>query len=363
MNYNNQNSEICQRIRESIPIQDYAAARGFKIVRKGSYYGIEGAKGKADFSSVMIKPSTNRYCRYSVHNRWHSIIDFVCELDNCSEAEAINTLKPYIESYDVGRAEIGKAKIQRNNPEREKISMNNLPERADTLKHAKAYLLQSRHINKNIVDDFIYNGNLYEDEHKNCVFVNYNRAGEPTYCNKRGTNTYVKNGFKWEHPGNDYKHCFYIDNGADTLIVSEAVIDTMSVMSIMEDVGRKINAYDYVALGGTGKWEAVGNILTERPTIRNVVLCCDNDESGFTAMDNIKTDILKNHPNVSCTEFLPKTENDWNAQLQMIREHSISSAQYLHLSSEELLQKATIKPIHELNRERGIMFELTKGGV
>lgn len=46
----------------------------------------------------------------------------------------------------------------------------------------------------------------------------------------------------------------------------------------------------------------------------------------------------------------------------MIREHSISSAQYLHLSSEELLQKAAKQPIHELNREQGIIFELTKGG-
>lgn len=362
MNYNNQNAEICRRIRDSIPIQDYAASRGFKIAKKGNYYKIEGNKGQSDFSSVMIKPETNRYCRYAVDNRWHSIIDFVCELDNCTEAEAINTLKPYIETYDISRAEIGKARIQKSNPKREKISMDNLPERADTLKHAKAYLLQTRHINKSIVDDFIYNGNLYEDSHRNCVFVNYNRAGEPTYCNKRGTNTFVKDGFKWEHPGNDYKHCFYIDNGADTLIVSEAVIDTMSVMSIMEDVGRNINNYNYVALGGTGKWEAVENILTERPTIQNVVLCCDNDESGFTAMDNIRRKATKNHPNVSFIDFLPKTENDWNAQLQMIRENNISSAQYLHLSPEDLLQKAVKQPIQELNREQSTILELTKGG-
>lgn len=36
------NREICSRIRESIPIHDYAASRGFQIIKKGSFYSIKG---------------------------------------------------------------------------------------------------------------------------------------------------------------------------------------------------------------------------------------------------------------------------------------------------------------------------------
>lgn len=323
------NKTIYQRIRANIPIQDYAASRGFQICKKGSYYQIIGEKGKSDFSSVMINSKTNRYARYAYSKEQKSIIDFVMELDGCDEQAAVIKLKPLIDTYDLSKTYTARPK---------KISKNAefvLPTRADTIKNVYAYLTKTRCINKNIVDNFIWNNNLYQDERNNCVFVSYNRQGQAKFCNKRGSST--KSNFKQDVPGSDYEHCFFIDNGSDTLIVTESVIDCMSVMSIMEDRGKIINKYSYIALSGTGKWEAVGNILKENPCVNTVILSCDNDEGGFRAMDNIKNLINSDYPSVNYEYFLPKTENDWNEQLKFNHQHKLSTKDYLRMKTDEIL--------------------------
>lgn len=332
----NQNSIICKQIREKIPIQDYAASRGFTIVKKGSFFGIEGKRGTSDFSSVMINPLTNRYCRYARENRWHSIIDFVMELDNCSEKDAINTLRPLIDTCNlILSAASRNTPLKRDDNRHAELV---LPERADTIKNVYAYLTETRCINRDIVDNFIYNNNLYQDTHNNCVFVSYDRQGIAKFCNKRGTNSLKKNRFLQDVPGSDYKHCFFINNGSETLIVNEGVIDSMSIMSIMQDCDRVINSYDYVALSGTGKWEAVLNILSENPNLINLILACDTDAGGFEAMDNIKKSVSEKFPYVKIKDFLPKTEKDWNAQLKFNRKNSISTIRYLKYCSNELIE-------------------------
>lgn len=323
------NKTIYQRIRDNIPIQDYAASRGFQICKKGSYYQIIGEKGKSDFSSVMINSKTNRYARYAYSKEQKSIIDFVMELDNCDVQSAINKLRPLIDTYDLAQAHISKTTKTHEN---KKLV---LPERADTIRNVYAYLTKTRYINKNIVDNFIWNNNLYQDSRNNCVFVSYDRQGSAKFCNKRGSNT--KSDFKQDMPGSDYEHGFFIDNGSNTLVVTEAVIDCMSVMSIMEDSGKRINKYSYVSLSGNCKWEAVGNILKENPCINTVVLSCDNDEKGFMAMDNIKELIKAEYPSVNYEYFLPKTEKDWNEQLQFNRCHKLSTKDYLRMKTDEIL--------------------------
>lgn len=322
------NREICSRIRESIPIHDYAASRGFQIIKKGSFYSIKGKPKNADFSSVMIKPSTNRYCHYASDTHWHSIIDFVMELDNCDEKTAIKMLSPLIDTYNLDSAE-----IVRNTAERKVQKADaplELPERADTIRNAYAYLTKTRCINRDIVDSFIYNGNLYQDKHNNCVFVSYNRQGEATFCNKRGTYTSSQKRFLQDVPGSDYEHCFFMNNGSKTLIVTESVIDSMSIMTIIQDCKKIVHSYDYVALSGTGKWEAVLNILKENPNIKKILLACDNDKWGLLAIENIRNSILKDFPHIKVTDFLPDTEHDWNDQLKFNRTHSIASMNYFN---------------------------------
>ena len=138
----------------------------------------------------------------------------------------------------------------------------------------------------------------------------------------------------------------------------------MSVMSIMQDCGRQINDYSYLNLSGTPTWEATVNILRENPLIKNVILACDNDDAGFTAMNNIRESIKKEFPNVNTTDFLPKTENDWNAQLQFNREHGISTSVYLKSSPEQLLSFAQdgSQSRHIIEHSNILEFEKAGGG-
>lgn len=332
------NKLICQRIRDNVPIQDYAASRGFQLIKKGKYYKIAGQKGHNDFSSVMINTETNRYKHYSVSRESRSIIDFVMELDNCSEAEAINKLKPLIDTYDLEAA----VPAKKSKPKKNKSGfLSALPETANTNRNVYAYLLKTRMINKDIVDYFVYNDILYQDENNNCVFVKYNKQGKATFCIKRGTNTHRP--FMWADPENDYEHCHFINDESDVLIVNESIIDSMSIMSIFQDIGRTWADYSYLALAGAANWEAVINILKENPIIKKVVLAFDNDTGGFTAMDSLRSRLSADFPEVKCIDFLPKTENDWNAQLTWNKKHNISFSRYFKLSSEELLQIAAGK--------------------
>lgn len=312
---------IYQRIRDEIPIQDYAASRGFQLIKKGIYFQIAGQKGVDDFSSVMINTRTNRYARYSRDKKQKSIIDFVMELDNCDEKTAISKLFPLIDTYDLAQSKIYKPK--KEHIQKELI----LPNRTDTTKNVYAYLYKTRFINKDVIDYFLWNGWLYqENKYNNCVFVNFDRQDNPRFCCKRGSTKHSK--FKQDVPGSSYKYCFFIDHGADTLIVNEGIIDTMSVMSIMLDKGKKINSFSYVSLSGVAKWEAVGNILQDNPCITKVILACDNDEGGFNAMENIKNDIALHHPQISVHYLLPDNQNDWNSQLKYIRQNNITVDQY-----------------------------------
>ena len=49
------------------------------------------------------------------------------------------------------------------------------------------------------------------------------------------------------------------------MIVTESVIDAMSVMTILQAQGKDWKAYDYLPLGGTGKYEPILNLLKEYP--------------------------------------------------------------------------------------------------
>lgn len=344
------NRLICQRIRDCIPIQDYAASRGFQLTRKGKYYQIVGKKNQADFSSVMINAETNRYKHYSESRQSHSIIDFVMELDNCSEAEAIEKLKPLIDTYDLEKAAPVKPITKKKDTSGGEII---LPVPANTTKHVYAYLLKTRKINKDVIDYFIYNDILYQDEKKNAVFVKYNKQWKPTFCIKRGTNTNYP--FMWADSNNDYDHCHLINNESDVLIVNESIIDSMSLMSLFQDDGRDWWIYSYLALAGAANWEAVINTLKENPIIKKVVVAFDNDEGGFKNMALLRQRLKEEFEEIECVDFLPKTVNDWNEQLQWNKEHNITAVQYFRSSPEALLSMIAESP-----KRHHIKFERTE---
>lgn len=317
--------EITKAIRENVSILDYAVSIGQSLVREGRYYSL------ADHDSVKINPVTNQFKQYSVDpagkgHPWLSVIDFAIRFDNSvsNTAEAIEKLKQLVDFPSWKNTSTPKRKTVHKEKENNSVE---LPERSLSTKHIYAYLTKTRGISPSVVNKMIEQGNLYEDTKNNCVFVGYDSNGNVNFGCKRGTNTYGK-AFKGDCAGNDYEHCIYIDNGADTLIVSEAFIDSMSNMTILEESGKNILNYNYNILAGADKWGAVVNNLKEHPKNKKVLLALDADDKGFYGASNIIRDIEQEDMSVEIIYWLPEQCHDWNEQLIFNKENNISTSEY-----------------------------------
>lgn len=57
------------------------------------------------------------------------------------------------------------------------------------MRRAYAYLIKTRYIDQDVVQDFVNQKMLYQDQRGNCVFVSYDKDKQPVFACKRGTNT------------------------------------------------------------------------------------------------------------------------------------------------------------------------------
>ncbi len=302
---------LYEKTREQIisyPILDYANMIGLHPIRKGTrYYTLQEA------DSVMINPEKNLFIRNST-GACGTIIDFSIEFEGKSPQEAFKDLSNLICSHvDNPYTQHTYKPIKRESAKSTQKKFK-LPPAANTNKNVYAYLLKTRKIAMPVVESFIKNKNLYQDTHNNCVFVSYNENGEADFACLRGTNTYQR--FLGDVAGCNYDNCFYINHHAHSLIVTESVIDSMSVMSVMQQHGRNLNNYNFLALAGTQKAEAVFKRISKDNNIDQVILALDNDLGGHTAIEEIKNTLMeKGWSKEQIIEFLP-TAKDWNQELQ-----------------------------------------------
>ncbi len=337
-----QNNDIVSKVRE-ISIVDYASRMGFTVQRVGSYYTLK------EHDSVRIDPRTNRFFRNSTGERG-SIIDFVMEFENVNNTQAISQLARYL-----GSDRPTPARTVSSKP-REKKTRLELPQKSKSMKNIFAYLIQTRKISPEIVNEWVAKKNLYQDTHNNCVFVTFDSKGRPAFASQRGTNT--SKPFKADVPGSNYDICHFINNGASTLIIGEAAIDIMSVQTIMKAHGRDLSKYNYLSLNGSTKIRAVINALQSSKT-DTVILATDNDTAGKIARDSLRDLISEYSPDIKVEDYVPTHEKDWNAELVatvLSEEHKEEPSQQklsdkLH-SIHEDSQLHSSERSHSLNRPK-----------
>ena len=301
----------CWRIKENVMIVDYAREMGFTLVRTGRYYSLK------EHDSVRIDPQKNCFWRNSVPGRTGgafggSVIDFAMEFNGLSLGEAIRLL----ENRVPGTAVEVMGKRQGENTEN--VSGHNkdgpvlkLPGKDNNMRKVFAYLVKTRCIRQEIVQEMVNRRQLYQDTHGNCVFLSYESGedGKAVFACRRGTNTFKP--FYGDVEGCDYSKCFYFDNQAEKLYVAESVIDAMSVMTIRFPEYRKWN---YLALGGTGKWMAVMNYITD-PALKEIWIGTDNDKTGQEAVRIISENVRKKRGDLTIITDLPVKGKDWNEVL------------------------------------------------
>lgn len=296
--------EIFQEIKRQILIVDYARKLGFTVVRKGRYFSLK------EHDSVIIDPNKNCFWRNSRSGngssigKGGSIIDFVLEFTNLSLHEVLKELSKEIMEYE------SHATFVTSNPQPMKmVSGLELPEADTNMHNVYAYLIKTRKIAPKVVQALVDRKQLYQDKRKNCVFVSYDFQDQktPVFACRRGTNT--SKPFYGDVVGCDYKQCFYFNQNAKELFVTESVIDALSVMTLRKE---KMN---YVALAGVGKTGSLRHYLS--PNIELVRIGTDNDLWGKNAATEMKEMIENEYKNVQVVfDFAPQKYKDWNEYLQ-----------------------------------------------
>lgn len=283
---------------KKISITEYARQMGFTPVKIGSYYTLK------EHDSVRIDPRKNIFFRNSTGDRG-TVIDFVMAFKGVSCGEAIKLLCDEIELPKV-------YKEQNSVPQKKKELI--LPAKARNMKNVFAYLVKTRCINQKIVQEMVDRDMLYQDERNNCVFVSRNENGKSVFATVRGTNTDKK--WVGDVSGCDYSHSFFIDNCSRNLIVTESVIDAMSLMDIKEQKGENHQEYNYLSVSGLGKSrEALGYHLGK--TLYDIVfLAFDNDNKGREIAKEMKKHIESINQDISVSMLIPEAAKDWNEELQ-----------------------------------------------
>ena len=177
-----------------------------------------------------------------------------------------------------------------------------LPEKSETNETVIKYLTEIRRLEKDLVEEWIAGGNIYEEKkHHNVVFVGRDADGIPRYAHCRGT-CGIK--YRGDVAGSDKSYGFCHRGEDNQLFVFEAAIDLLSFIQLFPKDWKKRS---YLSLGGVSS-VALMTFLSERPQITSVFLCLDNDHAGNEACEKLAGEIPDGYRVIR----LKPARKDWN---------------------------------------------------
>lgn len=231
------------------------------------------------------------------------------EKDKLAQERDISVLKDK-EKYQTDQQKKETAQILSSAETSVKNLENEIAEHKATMRKVFAYLTKSRFINQEIVQDFVTQHMLYQDLKGNCVFVSYDND-IPVFGCLRGTNTYKR--FLGDLPGCNYQKGFFINGKGSELIVTESVIDAMSIMSILKEKGLDYKNYSFLSLSGVDKNNALKFHLDHNKKFQSVLLALDNDSAGKKISKLIIKEFA-DRKDLCITEHYPSSK-DWNQEI------------------------------------------------
>ncbi len=184
-----------------------------------------------------------------------------------------------------------------------------LPPANENNRRVFAYLLKHRHLDREVLATFVRQGLVYEDQkYHNAVFVGRDKDSTARHAHKRSTNSQGKS-FRMTVEGSDFRYAFHWPGTSGHLLVFEAPIDMLSLISLYHDSSWQ--QHSYAALCGTSSQPLLG-MLERHPGIENVLLCLDNDEAGQLATRRLAKVVRERGLTVGARVPVHK---DWNEDL------------------------------------------------
>lgn len=264
-----------------VNLEQFLCSQGEELVKSGREYRWK------NHDSLTIKG--NKWFRHS-QNKGGYPVDFVMEFYNKTFPEAMQML-------------IGEEAIEINVEPTPKAEFK-LPLRCNSNERIIKYLTEERKLPKDLVEEFIADGLIYEDAmHHNVVFVGKDINGIPRYAHCRGTS----DKFRMDVVGSDKFFGFCYRGKGNELFVFEAPIDLLSHIALYPAGWRE---HSYLSLGGVSP-KALERFLSERKNIESIYIATDNDEAGNNAAEKLAELIPQE---ISVYRFLPQAK-DWNEDL------------------------------------------------
>ena len=206
-------------------------------------------------------------------------IDFMQEFFGMSYPEAVSYLldgeqgqliergKGQETKRKPGRAEKGRQSVEKEQTEERKEPKEpkelKLPEKNPTMKRVYAYLLQKRHIDREILSYFAKAGTIYESaEHHNIVFAGLDSEGKIRHIHVKGSCSDGRS-FRLNQEGPEAAYGFGYRGTGNRLYVFEAPIDLLSFLSLYPENWQ---GNSYITLNGVAE-HAMLQALKDNPRL------------------------------------------------------------------------------------------------
>lgn len=265
-------------------------------------------------SHDSLKISNGMWYWFSRQIGGKSALDYLIEVEGYSFTDAVSHL---LNQKGLEKKYIPKQILT----EKEKIDRLQLPKKSSDNYKVIAYL-RGRGISKNIIDECINKGLIYQEYPKNnVVFVGYDENNIPRYAGVRGTNSsrYMHDAY-----GSDKAYSFKLKSISENNEVHlfEGAIDLLSYATLKEMNNEQWDEENLLSLAGVyspGKDilssktpKTLVTFLKNNPNIDTIILHLDNDEAG-----RIATKAIQNSLSVSykIVDDPPKSGKDFNNYL------------------------------------------------
>lgn len=183
-----------------------------------------------------------------------------------------------------------------------------LPAPNSNMRRALAYLINTRKIDKDVLQTFADRKMIYESaDYHNAVFVGYDENGIPRHSHKRGTGQIST--YRGNTDSCIPEYSFHWHGRSENLYLFEAPIDMLSFISMHKDGWQD---HSYAAACGVSS-RVMYQMMKDKPNIQKVYLCLDNDFAGEIGSKKIFEELIQK--GINC-EILVPIHKDWNEDRQ-----------------------------------------------
>ena len=289
-----------QKLRaNSVDLVEFLRRQGEKLISSG--------QDKRLTSDHSITVHGNEWYDHAAERGGHAI-SFVQNFYGLTYPEAVTRLL---------NGEQGEVYIPAEKKEKEPPKEFALPPSNQAMRRVYAYLLQQRHISREVLSAFAQKGLIYESRelsidqtkvYHNAVFVGFDERGVARHAQKRSTNSQGK-AFKLNVEGSDARYSFHHLGMDGELYVFEAPIDLLSYLTMNPEDWQR---HSYVACCGTS-YEPVRWMLTQMASPEAVYLCLDSDQTGQRACERM-AELIHTEFCIPTQQLTPELK-DWNEDL------------------------------------------------